>query len=258
MVKRVVFIGAGNVASHLAPAIQESGAGKVVQIYSRTADSAEALAGKVGCSDIATHPSEVIADADVYIVSLVDDAVAKIAEQLPRNNALWLHTSGSLPMEVLSDLSPNYGVYYPLQTFSRSVSLDLSDVPVFIEGCTSEIEAEIRQLASKTFKKVYKADSELRRKMHVAAVFACNFTNYMWTVADDLLREDNLTLDVLKPLLEETLRKAVTARPADGQTGPAMRGDDRVMSKHMEMLPTDLADIYGTLSQAIYKRHHDK
>ena len=114
----------------------------------------------------------------------------------------------------------------------------------------------IRGLAEKISKKVYYADGELRRRMHVAAVFACNFTNHMFTIADDLLRKDGLSLEVLHPLLQETVRKAIEGNPADGQTGPAVRGDKAVMEKHMSMLPPELAEMYSMISQSIYSRHN--
>lgn len=258
MVKRIVFIGAGNVAYHLAPAIERSNAGTIVQVYSRTLASAKALSDRLSSATPVNSTSEIIPDADIYIVSLSDDALGGLIPHLPRNNALWLHTSGSLPMEVLSAMSPRYGVYYPLQTFSKSVELDMEEIPVFVEGCSETVSLEIERFASQTFHRVFHADSTLRRKMHIAAVFACNFTNYMWTIAEDLLHKEGLSLDVLKPLLEETLRKAMQSSPANGQTGPAKRGDRQVMDKHIEMLPPDTAKIYSDLSTAIYNRHHEQ
>ena len=138
--------------------------------------------------------SQIVSDADVYIVSLVDHAVGEALSALPptRRNALWLHTSGSLPMEVLAGRSDRFGVFYPLQTFSRDREVDMSQVPVFVEGNTPEVTETIREMAGAVSRKVYYADGDLRRRMHIAAVFACNFTNYMFTVADDLLRADCL------------------------------------------------------------------
>lgn len=255
---RIVAIGAGNVATHLLPALEGAGVGEVVQVWSRTAESARALASRLWEAEPVTDLKDVIPDADIYIVSLVDDAVPGVLGQLPHNDALWLHTSGSLPIEVLSAMSRRTGVFYPLQTFSRSTPVDMSQVPVFVEGSTPGIEARIMDMARQVTERVYSADSPLRKRMHIAAVFACNFTNHLWAIADDLLRADGLDLpSVLGPLLQETLRKALAspAGPAAGQTGPAVRGDEQVMSAHKAALTPELAEVYDLLSRSIQKRH---
>ncbi len=248
----IVFIGAGNVASHIAPAIERSGAGRIRQVYSRTFNNAQALAEKLRDAKATDDLSQILPDADIYIISIKDDSIGEIAQKLSPNNALWLHTSGSVNMEVLSALSPRYGVFYPMQTFSKNAPLEMSEVPLFIEGSSQEVEKEIESFAAKTFDKVYHADSELRRKMHIAAVFSCNFTNYMWVIADELLRKEGLTFDVMKPLMEETLRKAFANTPEQGQTGPAVRGDKNIMEKHEALLSESDREVYRLLSDRIF------
>lgn len=257
---KIVFLGAGNVATHLAPALERSGVGQVCQVYSRTPASAQALCERLQSASAVCDAARIVTDADIYIVSLVDHAVGEALSVVPptRRDALWLHTSGSLSMEVLSGRSDRFGVFYPLQTFSRDREVDMSQVPIFIEGNTAEVTDTIRMMAEAVSRKVYYADGDLRRRMHIAAVFACNFTNYMFTVADDLLRRDGLTLEVLHPLLAETVRKAMNGSPERGQTGPAVRGDMEVVERHASMLPADLAGIYRLLSDSIYKRHHEQ
>ena len=259
LLPRIVAIGAGNVASHVIPALESAGVGEVTQVYSRTLRSADALASRLWGASATDNPDEIVDDADIYIVSVADHAAADLLARLKPNNALWLHTSGSLPLETLGRLSKKTGVFYPLQTFSRQVSLDITRVPLFIEGSTPGVEAEIREIGQKVFNRIYHADSALRRKMHVAAVFACNFTNHLWAIADDLLRREGLDLSVLHPLLDETLRKAETSPggPASGQTGPAVRGDRAVMQAHESMLPADLSEIYSMLSESIYRRYNN-
>lgn len=260
---KIVFIGAGNVATHLAPAMEKSGVGHVCQVYSRSENSAKSLCDKLECAAYVTDAAKIVNDADVYVVSLVDHAVADVlssvrramAATAERRNALWLHTSGSLPMETFAGVTSDFGVFYPLQTFSRNVDVDMSQVPVFIEGSTPAVAERIRKMAEAVSHTVHYADGDLRRRMHIAAVFACNFTNYMFTVADDLLRADGLSLEVLYPLICETMRKAMDGSPAAGQTGPAVRGDRAVVERHASMLPPDLADMYMRLSDAIYNRH---
>ena len=246
---RIVFIGAGNVASHLAPAMEACGVGRVCQVYSRSESSAVALCDRLAEATAITDASRIITDADIYVVSLVDHAVGEVLAAVKdavercgiRNDALWLHTSGSLPMETLAGMSERYGVFYPLQTFSKRVAVDMAQVPIFIEGSSPETTASIKAMAEAMSRSVHYADGDLRRRMHIAAVFACNFTNYMFTVADDLL-------------IRETMRKAMEGSPVVGQTGPAVRGDRQVVERHASMLPDGLADIYRQLSDAIYKR----
>lgn len=258
MTKRIVVIGAGNVASHIAPALEESGAGVVVQVYSRSLESAGRLASRLRSAAAINDVAAIVEDADVYLVSLVDDAIAPFVDSAVgrlKGDALWMHTSGSIGMEVLAPLSPHYGVFYPLQTFSKDVALDVAEVPLFIEGSTRDVAETIRSFASSLFKRVYDADSNTRRMMHIAAVFACNFTNYMWTLASDVLSVEGLPFDVLKPLLEETLRKACTVGPEAGQTGPAARGDRRVIDTHINLIDGEKKEIYRLLSECIISRH---
>ncbi|MCM1077460.1 MAG: F420-dependent NADP oxidoreductase [Bacteroides sp.] len=249
------MVGAGNVASHLAPALSLSGAGKIVQVYSRHLDSADSLAGKIAGATATDSFEEIINGADVYIISVADDAIGSVADRLPKGDALYLHTSGSVGMDVLSGLSPRHGVFYPLQTFSRGVELDMRSVPLFIEGSTPAVESDIRAFASGLFERVYHADSDTRKKMHISAVFACNFTNYLWSIAEDILSKNNLPFDVMRPLLEETLRKALVNGPEKSQTGPAVRGDRRVIDGHHAMLDGREREIYRLLSDGIMDLH---
>ncbi len=251
---KIVIVGAGNVASHIAPALFFAGAGDIVQVCSRSLKSASALTSRIPGAVAAGSLDEIVRDADIYLISVADDAIASVVESLPRTGALVLHTSGSVGMEALAGASERYGVFYPLQTFSKGVELDVAEVPLFIEGSTPQVEDEIRRFASVLFKSVYHADSETRKKMHVAAVFACNFTNYLWTLAAELLAKDNLPFDVLRPLLEETLRKAMVNTPGASQTGPAARGDRRIVDAHLALLDGREKEIYSLLSECIMER----
>lgn len=273
---KVNIIGSGNVATHLARAL----AGKVTiaAIHSRNSGHAARLASETGAR-VAVTLDDIDPNADFTIVAVNDDAVKEIAEaKYPTHFAsadkptdttcdaplgkpwggVWMHTSGSVPMEVWQGKRPQYGVFYPLQTLSRDVKIDFARVPMFIEGCDEATLAAIRDLASLVSQRVEVADSARRRQLHIAAVFACNFVNFMWTQADDLLQEHSLSIDVLEPLLEETLRKCLTASPAKSQTGPARRGDRQVMASHAAQLDGDARFIYETLSHLIMKRYgHD-
>lgn len=248
---KIVMIGAGNVASHLVPALSDAGAADFVQVYSRHIEPALELAAKLPGASATANLNDIVGDADIYLLSVKDDAIAGIAATLPKGNALVLHTSGSVGMEALASASGRYGVFYPLQTFSKNVDLDMSAVPLFVEGNTPGTEAEIRALGEKVFRTVYHADSEIRKKMHVSAVFACNFTNHLWAIAEKLLQREGLPFDVLRPLLEETLRKALVNSPSASQTGPAVRGDINIIASHLSQLSDPEKSLYRTLSDAI-------
>ncbi len=251
MAQRIAVIGSGNVATHLARALKG-----VVQIYSRNIDNARQLASEIGCD--ATDSLQNLAEADVYIVSVKDDAISGIAANAPEQclSGLWLHTSGSIDKSVFANRMQCYGVLYPLQTFSKNVAVRMDEVPLFIEGSSDGVEAEIRQLATTVSPTVYHADSRIRMQMHIAAVFACNFSNYMYTLADEVLSANNLPFSVLRPLLEETLRKACSNAPRQSQTGPAARGDKGILSKHEALLSGEAKEIYKTVSNAILKRYN--
>lgn len=249
---RTVVIGSGNVASVIVPALERAGAVAVEQVYSPTCVHAEALAARLEGASAVCDPAEVVYDADLYIVAVKDDAIEQIGRLLKPNDAVWLHTSGSVDCRVLGRLSPNYGVFYPLQTFSKGVEVDMHEVPVFVEGCNDHVLDIAGRLARSVTDKVYEADVTRRSRLHAAAVFACNFTNHLWAVADDILRrEADADLTVLRPLVSETVRKAFEMRPADGQTGPARRGDRSVIDRHKSLLLPDEAQLYETLSRHI-------
>ena len=246
---KISVIGAGNVATHLARALHASPLCEVVEICSPR--SAARLAAELNVKATASL-ADVAPDSNLYLISVSDDALPQVVDGLPRNpQAVYAHTSGSVGMEVLSPLSPKIGVFYPLQTFSRDVEVDIARVPMFIEGSDDAVSRLLTTLAESISGSVFKADSRLRGQLHVAAVFACNFVNHLWAIADSLLARDGLTLEVLHPLLEETLRKAERNHPADVQTGPAARGDVKIIEKHASSLPADLAALYRDLSKSI-------
>jgi len=253
---KICLIGAGNVATHLAQALDK--VSEIVQIYSHTKSNATNVASAIGKPKIATDSLEKITDyADFYIVSVKDDCIAQIADRTP-DIGIWAHTSGSIPMSVFKAHKKKYGVFYPLQTFSKNVTLDISRVPFFIEGNCSETTFELTQLAKKISGIVEPADSQRRKALHIAAVFACNFVNYMWIQADELLRQENLDISFMKPLLEETLNKLSHVNPVEAQTGPARRGDTHIIESHLSQLSGDKHDVYRLISQLIMKQYNEQ
>ena len=220
--QRVVFIGAGNLATHLSKALQEAGH-DIVQVFSRTASSAQQLAGKLGCA-MTTSIEAVRPDADIYIYSVSDAILGELIARTPLpDGALCLHTAGSIPMSVFAPRCQRYGVFYPLQTFSKDRPVKFEEIPLFIEGYTPEVTATLREMGQEISRQVIEASSEQRRHLHLAAVFACNFTNHLYAIAAELLEHQGLPFDALRPLIRETAAKIETLAPAAAQTGPAMR-----------------------------------
>ena len=250
---KAVMIGAGNVATNLVRALSATGI-EVVQVYSHTLAHARELADTVnaGATD---DLSALEMGADIYIISVKDDAIVNVVSSIPDNGALWVHTSGSIPMTVFEGRRQRYGVFYPMQSFSKQIATDFTEVPFFIEAVNDGVALEIEALAQRLSQRVFHATSEQRRRLHIAAVFACNFANHLWTLADDVLRDAELSFDVMLPLISTTVDKLKRLSPAESQTGPAMRRDHRVMQSHMAMLDKDKALIYKTLSDNIMKRH---
>lgn len=252
-VQSVVLVGAGNVATHLGRAL--TAAGYVVrQVYSRTVKSASALAEELHC-DYTTDAAAVAGDAALYIVSVKDDALSQVLPWVVRRNpsALFVHTAGSVPMDVWKGLAGRYGVLYPMQTFSRQRAVDFSTVSFFVEANTAADLALLKELSVRLGGKVYEASSEQRRYLHIAAVFACNFSNHMYAVADRLLAVHGLPFEALLPLIDETARKVHGLPPKAAQTGPAVRDDRNVMECHRAMLSSEpeLAELYRTVSRSI-------
>ena len=255
---RIVFIGAGNLATHLARALYAKGY-NIVQVYSRTLEAASELASKVAASF--TNDFEAInTDASLYIISLRDSAFVNLIPQIVKGKnkeALFVHTAGTLPMELWQGHASRYGVFYPMQTFSKQRDVDFASIPIFIEANNQQDTDLLLKIASDISQKARLATSEQRKKLHVAAVFACNFTNHMYALTAELLEKSNLSFDVMLPLIDETARKVHTLAPHTAQTGPAKRNDLLVMNEHLRMLEDDpaVADLYATLSQSITNHH---
>ena len=238
-------------ATHFALALKEAGK-EILQVYSRTEANVKALAEKVG-ADFTNDPEDLVSIADLYIIAVSDDALIQVAEGLNFNNNLVVHTSGSAPIDVLKDFSSNYGVFYPLQTFSKLREVDFSEIPVCIEANNIENVEKLKSLALSLTDKIYFIDSEKRRTLHLAAVFASNFPNFMYSIAQKIVQDNELDFDMLKPLIQETAEKVQQVLPEDAQTGPAIRGDDRIMKLHVEMLKDypEYQELYKILSEGI-------
>lgn len=250
---KVTLIGAGNLATQLGKSLKKAGV-IISQVYSRTEDSARTL-GELLEAEWLTDIKALRDEADVYIFSVKDSVLCELISEVckSRGEKLFLHTAGSMPMSCFEGKAQYYGVFYPMQTFSKSKDVNFDRIPVFIEGNSIETEDVIRSLANKLSQRVIRLSSADRKYLHLAAVWACNFTNYCYMVASDILGEHGIPFDVMLPLINETTEKIQKISPKEAQTGPAVREDRNVMSKQLELMngKEDLQELYQMLSKGI-------
>ncbi len=256
------LIGSGNVAFHFAKALSKIDAIKL-QIWGRNKLSLSELA-----YTIKLHPvdrfEDLLSNQDIIIIALKDDAIAEIAQSLQQHRDLLspdcivVHTSGAISMDVFKDKLNSYGVLYPLQTFSKEKELNFKAVPLFLEANSVDVLTRIEQLCKLLVEKYWVLDSQKRKVLHVAAVFACNFPNHLYSLAQDLLEESGMSFEMLKPLILETADKIRWNDPAQVQTGPAVRNDEQTLKNHEDMLVGhgDMLKIYQILSSSIKKKHN--
>jgi predicted short-subunit dehydrogenase-like oxidoreductase (DUF2520 family) len=252
---RFVFLGAGNLATRLSVEFKEKGF-IIEQVYSRTDSSAKTLALQVN-ANFTADPGQIVKGADVYFVALKDSVIHEVLPLIDFNNSLVVHCSGSLPLSELERYSVNTGVFYPLQTFSKDRDVNFDHIPVFIESKSEANLAFLQKLAGKISESVMVLDSEKRVHLHIAAVFACNFVNRMYTIASDILKAQDIDFSVLHPLILETAMKVQEMEPRNAQTGPAVRYDKQIIDVHIEKLQefVDLKELYELISKNIYLHH---
>ncbi len=248
---KIVIIGAGNVASQLSSALKQS-KHNIVQIYSKHTSSAGRLAKSLNCS-FTNNPLEIVNDSDLYIIAVNDDAVTEVVQQLRLKDKIVVHTSGSVEMNILNPSSKNYGVFYPLQTFSKNNKIDFKTIPICIEASNASVLKTLQLIAESISNNVQKINSEQRKTIHLSAVFACNFSNHLYSIALDILASADLSFDILKPLIEETAKKIKNNPPGEMQTGPAARNDKKTMNNHLKMLSDnkDYQQLYKLMSKSI-------
>ena len=255
---RITIIGSGNVATHLAAAFKNAGH-RIVQVYSRDMQNAALLAYHVGAEAI-DNLEQVNTETEIFIISVKDDAIGPIVEKLAVYDKLTAHTSGATSIDVLRAFTDSAGVFYPLQTFSKTKEVNFRSVPLCIEGADEQITKQLIELAQTVSNNVYKVSSAQRKVLHLAAVFACNFPNYLYNIAQQLLADHNMDFEMLRPLILETAEKIQNHEPVEVQTGPAVRNDKNTMAAHLQMLDKqpDFKEIYELLSQGIIKNDNAK
>lgn len=250
---RITIIGSGNVATHMAAAFKNAGH-RIVQVYSPNYQNAALLAYHAGAEPV-DQIDQLNDETDIFVISIKDDAIADTAAELARFSKLIVHTSGATPLSALTDITPNSGVFYPLQTFSKQKEVDFWSVPLCIEGANEEITNQLMELARTVSNNVSLVNSDQRKILHLAAVFACNFPNYLYHIAAGLLQENQLGFDLLRPLIVETADKVKNNLPSSVQTGPAIRNDQKTMKAHLQLLEGDvfLQNVYRLLSDGVMK-----
>jgi predicted short-subunit dehydrogenase-like oxidoreductase (DUF2520 family) len=248
---KITLIGSGNMATNLANAFDKAGH-TINQVVSRNATTAKELASKYGAY-FGTQLSELYNDSDFILLCINDESIKDVISELPEGlKGIVCHTSGPVAMDVLQQYPGQYGVFYPLQSLTKSNIQSLMNVPIFIEWSDGTTRTAIRNLADSISNKVRETSSEDRLKYHLAAVFANNFTNLMYSIADNYLTANKLDFENLLPIIEETANRLKFAKPSDLQTGPAKRGDKNIIEKHLEMLGDgELNEIYSKLSNFI-------
>lgn len=254
----IAFVGAGNIAWHLAPALDNAGY-KVSEVYSRDTGKAGKLVSRLYRAVIKRSLDFSSGDARVIILAVTDDAIESIAGKiLLPEHAILVHTSGSSPLSSLDPAgTPNTGVFYPLQTFSKNIKVNLNDTPVFIEGRNPEVAKVLMEMGQAIGSVALSIPTERRLALHLAGVFASNFTNHMLAIAFDLMQQNDLDPRWLEPLIAETINKSMDAGPESAQTGPARRGDLEILRRHALFLKNDkkLREIYTLVSQHILDKY---
>jgi predicted short-subunit dehydrogenase-like oxidoreductase (DUF2520 family) len=252
---KVVCIGAGRLAHHLMLALQTAGC-DIVQVYNRTQWPAVLLAKRMHAANHTTDISEIDQNADLYFLTLSDDVISDIANQLEDLHGIQgvgVHCSGVLGQDILP--FENRGVFYPLQTFSEHHEVEWHSIPIIITSENKEVANKLKTLALKISSAVYEMTDQQKTVVHLSAVFANNFTNHMLTLAETICKENNVPFEILKPLIETTFHKALTSGPSISQTGPAMRGDETTLEKHLHLLEKhpEMIEVYKVITNSISK-----
>ena len=244
---KVVLIGSGNVAHHLIQAFAKSTEVNVIQVFARQKESVSPL---LDASKITSNYTDLF-EADLYIIAVSDDAIAEVSSQLPFENRLVVHTSGTVSLEPLNSKNRK-GTFYPLQTFTKNKVVDFNQIPICLES-ENETDFDVLQNAAKSISNaVFKINSHQRKALHVSAIFVNNFVNHLYQMGYEICEENKVPFEILKPLILETANKVMTLKPKAAQTGPAIRNDSKTINAHLDFLSNEnQAAIYKMLTQSI-------
>ncbi len=250
---QVVILGTGNIAQHLFTAFNKNSSVNVLQVVGRNSKALLYFSSTKTTTNFLD-----IATADVYIIAVNDDAIATVSQHLKNKKGIITHTSGSVSMLDLCN-TKNRGVFYPLQTFTKGAKVNFKTVPICIEAEKESSKNVLNKLANLISNAVYDVTSKKRKDLHLAAVFVNNFTNYMYSIGNDICKEEDLPFDLLRPLILETANKAMLLSPEEAQTGPAKRKDKTTIEAHLQLIKEPKnKEIYALLSKAIENKYGKK
>jgi len=250
----IVIIGSGNVATVLAKKLKAAGH-RILQVVGRNASAGSVLASALGV-EFTQDWLTINKDAAIYLIAVNDKAIKEVAERLHVRGKIIVHTAAAVSKEILKTSGAHYGVFYPLQSLSKERT-GTQEIPIHIDASDAETLNTLQELAASISKTVRQASDEERLKLHIAAVFCNNFTNYMYVMAEEYCRKENLDFNLLKPLIKETAEKAIGASPFKMQTGPAERNDESTIQKHLQILEPypDLQQLYRFITGSIRKKY---
>ena len=243
---KVAIIGGGNVATHLANAFSKTNEVSLVQMYARNIEQIQHLKEVTPI----TNSIELLTEADVYIIAVSDDAIGDVSHKIEQKNGLVVHTSGSVAMQSLQNTGRK-GIFYLLQSFSKDKDVNFDEIPFCLEAENEEDLQLLEALAKSIGKKIYRINSEQRKRLHVAAVFVNNFTNHMYKIGADICNEYQVPFEVLLPLIQETAQKITELSPKAAQTGPAKRNDQKTIQNHLALLNAEQQEIYKLITKSI-------
>lgn len=258
-IKKVTLVGAGNVAHNFGKAFRQAGY-LIHEIYSRTTKSAVLLSQTLNCNFI-TDLSLLDKNTDLIVISVNDDALPEVLDKIKIKNIPIVHTSGSNPISIFKEKGfKNFGIFYPVQSFSKNETESLIPIPICVEGSNEETENLLLSFASSVSKKVYVLNSEKRKALHIAAIFANNFTNHMYHIAHELLSKHKISFEIIRPIIEKTSDKIKTDTPKNAQTGPAARKDNMVIQDHLKFLSKfdEYQEIYRLMTDSILKSRENQ
>lgn len=243
----MIILGSGNVAQHLITAFLKSETVRLVQVFARHPSNITHLIEEEKItSDYAT-----LEKADVYLIAVSDNAIAAVSNELPFENRLVVHTSGSMPLSIMNKKNKR-GVFYPLQTFTKNKAVHFKEIPICLESENEGDYTVLEELAKAISDVPYAISSEQRKALHVAAVFVCNFVNHLYAQGNAICEANHLPFSILQPLIEETAFKVKSLSPAEAQTGPAKRNDTETINSHLSFLKdTNQQEIYKLLTKSI-------
>ena len=254
--QKITLIGTGNVATNLSLELQKKGY-EIVEIWSKTEESSIILANKLNCNIISNL--EELSETDLIIVSVKDKYIKEIISKISDKKTNIVHTSGSVNLSVFTE-NKNHAVFYPLQSFNKNIDVNFSDLPICIESNNKKLEGKLMEIANSISQSVHLINSEQREKLHIAAVFACNFTNHMLSISNKIMDDNSMDFNILKPLIEHTIKKAIQNTPKKMQTGPAIRKEYNIIERHLNILEEndDLQIIYSKITNHIINNNFNE